>query len=211
MLVCSRHWTLVQAKRYPKRRRDVDEAVARGLARRRRRVLGHCLSGTCKFRRVRSKEKRGRGEIAVLEIAFHCSLLTDRRPLMGRGPVRGCGGPLGHGATISISAFLLTISIYSTGLYGTLGSQAYQAAPSLPNTSLRKLVHSPSAIARPAGRAANTATLKCASRASSLARRLPHLHYRRTLHPTSQCCLFTRAPQAQSTESQCCLPHGLTR
>ena len=57
MLVCSRHWTLVQAKRYPKRRRDVDEAVARGLARRRRRGLGHCLSGTCKFRRVRSKKK----------------------------------------------------------------------------------------------------------------------------------------------------------
>ena len=45
MLVCSRHWTLVQAKRYLKRRRDVDEAVARGLARRRPRVLGHLPSG----------------------------------------------------------------------------------------------------------------------------------------------------------------------
>jgi hypothetical protein len=43
MLVCSRHWTLVQAKRYLKRWRNVDEAVARGLARRRCRVLGHRL------------------------------------------------------------------------------------------------------------------------------------------------------------------------
>jgi len=43
MLVCSRHWTLVQAKRYLKRWRNVDEAVARGLARRRCRVVGHRL------------------------------------------------------------------------------------------------------------------------------------------------------------------------
>ena len=45
MLVRSRHWTLVHAKRYLKRRRDADEAIAQGLGRRFR-GLGHgCLQG----------------------------------------------------------------------------------------------------------------------------------------------------------------------